>query len=75
MVALIYVIEWQKQGPPHAHILAISDKESKPRHQKIMTKLSVQKYQMHNNSQHCHNTYDAWPMWNKQFKFTMHGQW
>ena len=31
MVALIYVIEWQKQGPPHAHILAISDKESKPR--------------------------------------------
>ena len=31
MVALIYVIEWQKWGPPHAHILCISDKESKPR--------------------------------------------
>ena len=31
MVALIYVIEWQKRGPPHAHILAISDAESKPR--------------------------------------------
>ena len=31
MVALIYVIEWQKRGPPHAHILAISDAECKPR--------------------------------------------
>ena len=31
MVSLIYVIEWQKRGPPHAHILAISDAESKPR--------------------------------------------
>ena len=31
MIALIYVIEWQKRGPPHAHILAISDKDSKPR--------------------------------------------
>ena len=26
-----YVIEWQKRGPPHAHILAIGDTESKPR--------------------------------------------
>ena len=31
MVALIYVIAWQKRGPPHAHILAISDEEGKPR--------------------------------------------
>ena len=31
MVALIYVIEWQKRGPPHAHILGICDKGSKPR--------------------------------------------
>ena len=31
MIALIYVIEWQKRGPPHAHILAINDRESKPR--------------------------------------------
>ena len=31
MIALIYLIEWQKRGPPHAHILAISDPESKPR--------------------------------------------
>ena len=31
MVALIYVIEWQKRGPPHAHILTICNTESKPR--------------------------------------------
>ena len=31
MVALIYVIEWQKRGPPHAHILAICDEKCKPR--------------------------------------------
>ena len=31
MIALIYVIEWQKRGPPHAHILGIYDDESKPR--------------------------------------------
>ena len=31
MIALIYVIEWQKRGPPHAHILGICDAESKPR--------------------------------------------
>ena len=31
MVALIYVIEWQNRGPPHAHILGICDAECKPR--------------------------------------------
>ena len=31
MLALIYVIEWQKRGPPHAHILGICDLGSKPR--------------------------------------------
>ena len=31
MIALIYVIEWQKRGPPYAHILGICDAESKPR--------------------------------------------
>ena len=31
MIALIYVIEWQERGSPHAHILGISDKECKPR--------------------------------------------
>ena len=31
MIALIYVIEWQERGPPHAHILGICDEESKPR--------------------------------------------
>ena len=31
MIGLIYVIEWQKRGPPHAHILGICDSESKPR--------------------------------------------
>ena len=31
MIALIYVIEWQKRGPPHAHILSICNSESKPR--------------------------------------------
>ena len=30
MVALIYVIEWQKRGPAHAHILGICNGESKP---------------------------------------------
>ena len=30
MHALIYVVEWQKQGPPHAHILAIWDPANKP---------------------------------------------
>ena len=29
MSALIYVVEWQKIGPPHAHILAICDPASK----------------------------------------------
>ena len=29
MSALIYVVEWQKRGPPHAHILAICDPASK----------------------------------------------
>ena len=31
MIALIYVIEWQKRGTCHAHILGICDEESKPR--------------------------------------------
>ena len=31
MIALIYVIEWQKIGPPHVHILGICDDKSKPR--------------------------------------------
>ena len=31
MCAMIYVIEWQKRGPPHSHILAICDNSSKPR--------------------------------------------
>ena len=31
MVALIYVIEWQKIGPPHAHLLGICDNANKPR--------------------------------------------
>ena len=31
MCAIIYVIEGQKRGPPHAHILAICSENSKPR--------------------------------------------
>ena len=31
IVALIYVVEWQKRGPPHAHILMIADATHKPR--------------------------------------------
>ena len=31
MCAMIYVIVWQKRGPPHSHILAICDNSSKPR--------------------------------------------
>ena len=31
MIALIYVIEWQKWGHPHAHILGICDNANKPR--------------------------------------------
>ena len=30
MCALICVVEWQKWGPPHAHILAICDPANKP---------------------------------------------
>ena len=30
MVALIYVIEWQNRGPPHAHTVGICDAMSKP---------------------------------------------
>ena len=31
MCALLYVVEWQKRGPPHAHILCISYPAYKPR--------------------------------------------
>ena len=31
MTGLIYVIEWKKRGPPHAHILGMCDPGSKPR--------------------------------------------
>ena len=31
MSGLIFVIEWQTRGPPHAHILGICDAHSKPR--------------------------------------------
>ena len=31
VIGLIYVVEWQKRGPPHAHILAICDAATKPR--------------------------------------------
>ena len=31
MVALLYVIEWQKWGPSHAHILGICDNANKPK--------------------------------------------
>ena len=31
MVALIYVVKWQKRGPPHAHILMIADATCKPK--------------------------------------------
>ena len=30
MIALIYVTEWQKRGPPHVHILGICDQATKP---------------------------------------------
>ena len=30
VIGLIYVVEWQKPGPPHAHILAICDSTTKP---------------------------------------------
>ena len=30
MCALIYVVEWQKGGPPHVHILAICEPAYKP---------------------------------------------
>ena len=30
LCAIIYVVEWQKRGPPHAHILAICENSSKP---------------------------------------------
>ena len=31
LCAIIYVVEWQQRGPPHAHILAMCENSSKPR--------------------------------------------
>ena len=53
LIALIYVIEWQKRGPPHAHILAIDDPESKPRTLMTMTPLFVLKFQIRSNFLNC----------------------
>ena len=54
MVALIYVIEWQKQEPPHAHILGICDNANKPKTiDDYDSTLYVQKFQTKTHSQIC----------------------
>ena len=48
ITAYIYVIEFQKRGLPHAHILVILDEHSKLKTQQEYDKLYVQKYHQKN---------------------------
>ena len=66
MIALIYVIEWQKRGPPHAHILGICDEESKPRTPEDYDSIvcaEIPDQQQFPELYKTITTNDAWPMW------------
>jgi len=45
VVADIHVVEWQKQGLPHGHILIILHNQDKPRDTAIMTGSCVPNFQ------------------------------
>ena len=66
MVAIIYVIEWQKWGPPHAHILGICDNANKPKtiadYDCSLCRNSRQKHIPWIVS-NCHKVHDAQTLW------------
>ena len=74
MIALIYVIEWQKQGPPHAHILAISHPDSKPRTPKDYDMIVCAEIpDEHQFPELLRIVTKLLSMWCKQSEFTLHG--
>ena len=75
-LAFIYVIEFQKRGLPHCHILLILQHTSKP--------ASPDDYDAYVSAEipdvnisprvtlHSSTTYDSWSMWVGKSKFSMH---
>ena len=66
MFALIYVIEREKRGPPHAHILGICDEETKPRTPEDYDNIvcaEIPDEKQFPELYKTYNTHDAQPMW------------
>ncbi|GBO03951.1 hypothetical protein AVEN_220161-1 [Araneus ventricosus] len=78
VLTYIYVIEFQKRGLPHAHILLTLDSESK-----IRTKDDIDKFVSAElpdpctdlRLPNCDKMHGTWPMWNYKYKFSMHERW
>ena len=51
VISHINVIEYQKRGLPHAHLLIILNNEDKPKQQMIMILLFALKFQIKTNFQ------------------------
>ena len=60
------VIEWQKRGPHHAHILGICDEETKPRTPEDYDNIvcaEIPDEKQFPELYKTYNTHDAQPMW------------
>ena len=66
-IGLIYVVEWQKCDPPHAHILAICDSTAKPHTPKdfddIVCAEIPDEEKILGITQNHHHINDAWSLW------------
>jgi hypothetical protein len=66
-VADIHVVEWQKQGLPHGHILIILCSQDKPRdsndYDPIVCAELPDKSTHPRALQHCDISHVAWPLW------------
>jgi hypothetical protein len=72
-IAGIYVIEFQKCGLPHAHILIFFAEDYKPHMVKDVDRMiSVELPNLETNGCKMH---DAWSMWSYVSKCPMHGRW
>ena len=67
MSTLIYVVEWQKRGPPHAHILAICNCGSNPWGPEDYDKIVCAEIPNSKTHPRVHavvtKVHDAWSMW------------
>jgi hypothetical protein len=72
----IYVIEFQKRGLPHAHIVIFFAKDYKPHMVKDVDRMiSVELSNLEVGPRDDCQMHDAWSMWSCVSKCPMHGRW